>query len=46
MQQYEQIVDDILTILTADVDPSDEALRDTDRRYSDAVAELNERLGA
>lgn len=46
MQQYEQIVDDILTILTADVDPSDEALQDTDRRYSEAVADVNERLVA
>jgi len=46
MQQYEQIVDDILTILTADVDPADDALRDTDTRYSDAVAEVNERLVA
>lgn len=46
MQQYEQIVDDILAILMADVDPSDAALRDVDTRYSDAVAEINERLVA
>lgn len=46
MTQYEQIVDDILTILTADVDPSQDALRDTDTRYADAVAEVNERLVA
>lgn len=44
MQQYEQIVDDILTILMADVDPAEAALRDADRRYSEAAAELNERL--
>jgi len=46
MREYEQIVDDILTILTADVDPSEAALRDADTRYTDAVVELNERLVA
>ncbi len=44
MQPYEQIVEDILTILTADADPSEDALRDVDTRYADAVNELNERL--
>jgi hypothetical protein len=43
---YEQIVEDILTILTADADPSEDALRDVDSRYADAVSELNERLVA
>jgi hypothetical protein len=46
MQPYEQIVEDILTILTADTDPSEDALRDVDTRYADAVNELNERLTA
>ena len=46
MSPYEQIVEDILTILTADVDPADDALRDADTRYADAVTEVNERLAA
>ncbi len=44
MRHYEQIVEDISTILTADADPTEEALRDADARYAEAVNEVNERL--
>lgn len=44
MRQYEQIVEDIMTILAADVDPTEAAIRDVDTRYADAVNSLNERL--
>jgi len=44
MHQYEQIVEDIMTILAADVDPTEAAIRDVDTRYADAVNSLNERL--
>lgn len=44
MQQYEQIIEDMLTILSADADPTEEAIRDADTRYADAVNATNQRL--
>jgi hypothetical protein len=44
MTNYDRIVDDIRTVLTADVDPSEDALRELDERFASAVSETNERL--
>ncbi|MCY2986899.1 MAG: hypothetical protein NTY19_03415 [Planctomycetota bacterium] len=44
MRQYEQIVEDLMTILAADVDPTEEAIRDVDARYAEVVNAVNDRL--
>jgi len=41
---YEAIIDDIRTVLMADKDPSEDALRALDERYAEAVNDVNERL--
>ena len=44
MLDYEQITDDIRTVLTAEIDPTKEAMRELDERYARAIGEVNERL--
>lgn len=44
MLSYEQIADDIRTVLTAEIDPTKEVMRELDERYARAIGEVNERL--